>query len=112
MRKRNGGQHSFGNNPFGCAAGETAETENRESNINEVTIDPNVVAAILSNGPEGAAAVPSPHPGECICVPYYQCHNGQIITDGAGIIDIRLKPKKTNGNKDPTPHPRVLEPSP
>jgi len=23
------------------------------------------------------------------CVPYYQCHNGSIITDGAGIIDIR-----------------------
>merc|ERR1711892_332662 len=23
------------------------------------------------------------------CVPYYQCHNGSIITDGAGLIDIR-----------------------
>merc|ERR1712126_263449 len=23
------------------------------------------------------------------CVPYYQCANGSIITDGAGIIDIR-----------------------
>merc|ERR1712001_53633 len=23
------------------------------------------------------------------CVPYYQCHNGTIITDGAGLIDIR-----------------------
>ena len=23
------------------------------------------------------------------CVPYYQCSNGSIITDGAGIIDIR-----------------------
>eukprot|EP00088_Acartia_fossae_P001385 TRINITY_DN1053_c0_g1_i4.p1 TRINITY_DN1053_c0_g1~~TRINITY_DN1053_c0_g1_i4.p1 ORF type:complete len:565 (-),score=223.37 TRINITY_DN1053_c0_g1_i4:192-1886(-) len=24
-----------------------------------------------------------------MCVPYYQCHNGTIITDGAGLIDIR-----------------------
>merc|ERR1712098_424648 len=24
------------------------------------------------------------------CVPYYQCHNGTIITDGAGLIDIRI----------------------
>merc|ERR1711863_53003 len=23
------------------------------------------------------------------CVPYYQCHNGSIITDGGGLIDIR-----------------------
>jgi secreted trypsin-like serine protease len=23
------------------------------------------------------------------CVPYYQCHNGTIITDGTGLIDIR-----------------------
>jgi hypothetical protein len=23
------------------------------------------------------------------CVPYYQCHNGSIITDGKGLIDIR-----------------------
>jgi len=23
------------------------------------------------------------------CVPYYQCNNGEIITDGAGLIDIR-----------------------
>jgi len=23
------------------------------------------------------------------CVPYYQCHNGTIITDGAGLIDVR-----------------------
>lgn len=24
------------------------------------------------------------------CVPYYQCNNGELITDGAGIIDIRI----------------------
>lgn len=27
--------------------------------------------------------------GECECVPYYQCVDGSIITDGTGIIDIR-----------------------
>lgn len=32
----------------------------------------------------------------CICVPYYQCDNGRIVDDGAGIIDPRIKepPKK------------------
>ena len=25
----------------------------------------------------------------CECVPYYQCEEGNIVTDGAGIIDIR-----------------------
>ena len=23
------------------------------------------------------------------CVPYYQCHNGTVLTDGSGLIDIR-----------------------
>ncbi|CAL4077159.1 unnamed protein product [Meganyctiphanes norvegica] len=26
----------------------------------------------------------------CECVPYYQCQDGEIITDGAGLIDIRV----------------------
>ncbi|XP_054156203.1 phenoloxidase-activating factor 2-like, partial [Oppia nitens] len=30
----------------------------------------------------------------CICVPYYQCDDGNIITDGSGIIDPRKIPKK------------------
>ena len=25
----------------------------------------------------------------CTCVPYYQCLDGNIITDGTGLIDIR-----------------------
>ncbi|KAG8177661.1 hypothetical protein JTE90_000347 [Oedothorax gibbosus] len=28
----------------------------------------------------------------CICVPYYQCEDGHIVTDGAGIIDARKRP--------------------
>lgn len=27
--------------------------------------------------------------GEGVCVPYYLCNDGQVVTDGAGIIDIR-----------------------
>ncbi len=31
----------------------------------------------------------------CICVPYYQCQDGNIINDGSGIIDPRnIKPSK------------------
>lgn len=30
-------------------------------------------------------------PDGCICVPYYQCENGKIVTDGVGIIDPRMK---------------------
>ncbi|CAL1298490.1 unnamed protein product [Larinioides sclopetarius] len=29
--------------------------------------------------------------GNCICVPYYQCQDGHIVTDGSGIIDARKK---------------------
>ncbi|GFX80766.1 phenoloxidase-activating factor 2 [Trichonephila clavipes] len=31
--------------------------------------------------------------GNCICVPYYQCQEGHIVTDGAGIIDARKRPE-------------------
>lgn len=48
---------------------------------------------ILSSGPEAAGKY-SPHPGVCVCVPYYLCKEGEIITDGAGIIDIRNKPSR------------------
>lgn len=33
--------------------------------------------------------VPTVSPGQCECVPYYLCNNNTIITDGAGLIDIR-----------------------
>ncbi|XP_018026668.1 phenoloxidase-activating factor 2-like [Hyalella azteca] len=31
-----------------------------------------------------------PGGGSCECVPYYQCKEGEIVTDGEGIIDIRF----------------------
>ncbi|XP_044734747.1 phenoloxidase-activating factor 2-like [Chrysoperla carnea] len=30
--------------------------------------------------------------GDCECVPYYLCKNNTIITDGEGLLDIRMKP--------------------
>ena len=63
--------------------------------ILESQIDPELVAQILSSGPETAGKF-SPHPGVCVCVPYYLCNEGQIVTDGAGIIDIRKKPTANN----------------
>ena len=27
--------------------------------------------------------------GAGVCVPYYLCQDGQVVSDGAGIIDIR-----------------------
>lgn len=75
-----------------------AEIEVAEKNGQD-TIDPVVVSEILSHGPKEAGAGYSPHPGECVCVPVYLCDNGQIVTDGAGIIDIRqLPPRK--GSKE------------
>lgn len=50
-----------------------------------------MVEEILKGGPETAGKF-SPHPGRCVCVPYYLCKEGEIITDGAGIIDIRNRP--------------------
>lgn len=32
---------------------------------------------------------PKTKPDDCECVPYYQCKDGTILTDGTGIIDIR-----------------------
>uniref|UniRef100_A0A1W7RA15 Serine proteinase n=1 Tax=Hadrurus spadix TaxID=141984 RepID=A0A1W7RA15_9SCOR len=29
---------------------------------------------------------------DCVCVPYYQCKEGEIVVDGTGIIDARQKP--------------------
>lgn len=48
-------------------------------------------------GPEAAGKF-SPHPGKCVCVPYYLCKEDQIITDGAGIIDIRMRPTKLDNS--------------
>jgi len=75
-----------------------AEIEVTEKNGQD-KIDPAVVSEILSHGPKEAGAGFSPHPGQCVCVPVYLCDEGQIITDGAGIIDIRQKPRRNGGGK-------------
>ncbi|XP_014260481.1 tryptase-2 isoform X2 [Cimex lectularius] len=41
------------------------------------------------NNKEGGSSVPGSD--KCECVPYYLCANNSIITDGTGILDIRLK---------------------
>jgi len=70
-------------------------------------IDSNIVSQIYNNGPKEAARQPSPHPGQCVCVPYNLCNNGDIITDGAGIIDIRLKPKRPTGRRRRAPQSQL-----
>ena len=39
----------------------------------------------------GDEAVPPQPAGSCRCVPFYQCVDGKIVKDGAGIIDPRVK---------------------
>lgn len=57
----------------------------------------------------------SPPPGKdldkpCECVPYYLCENGTIITDGTGIIDIRIKEEGCEGYLDVCCEDPLLEP--
>lgn len=42
------------------------------------------------------------------CVPYYQCANGTIITDGEGLLDIRLG-QEDNTNNEIHPCPGLFE---
>ncbi|XP_037093941.1 annexin A3-like [Pollicipes pollicipes] len=30
----------------------------------------------------------------CVCVPFYQCEDGRVLTDGAGLLDVRFGPRK------------------
>jgi len=44
------------------------------------------------NNQENSAKSAQPSsPSDCTCVPYYLCQNNSIITDGVGLIDIRVK---------------------
>lgn len=36
-------------------------------------------------------ALPVMNMDDCVCVPYYQCNDKEIITNGKGVIDIRLR---------------------
>lgn len=31
---------------------------------------------------------------DCLCVPFYQCVDGEIVSDGSNIIDPRKKPEE------------------
>ncbi len=42
------------------------------------------------------------------CVPYYQCANGQVITDGEGLLDIRFG-EENNINKEAHPCKGLFE---
>nr|CAD7440786.1 unnamed protein product [Timema bartmani] len=68
--------------------------------------DSNNNAKDNTNNAEEPTRLPSPvessdnNPLKCQCVPYYLCQNNSIITDGVGLIDIRLgfqsPPSSTN----------------
>nr|CAD7434516.1 unnamed protein product [Timema monikensis] len=68
--------------------------------------DSNNNAKDNTNNAEEPTRIPSPvessdnNPLMCQCVPYYLCQNNSIITDGVGLIDIRLgfqsPPSSTN----------------
>ncbi|XP_063222438.1 phenoloxidase-activating factor 2 [Bacillus rossius redtenbacheri] len=50
--------------------------------------------ATLDSSPRTEAGSTAPgayNPLDCECVPYYLCLNNSIITDGVGLIDIRIK---------------------
>merc|ERR1711931_451968 len=94
----------FGNSGFAGGyggGGEAANVVNNQDPNNDVEVIINVVkedtpadhSPASNNDPIDKATVEtSAEYTEQFgyeCVPYYQCHNGTIITDGAGLIDIR-----------------------
>jgi len=100
----------FGNSGFAGGyggAGESANVVNNQDPNNDVEVIINVVkedtpadySPADNNDPIDKATVEANAQFETCaeyteqfgyeCVPYYQCHNGTIITDGAGLIDVR-----------------------
>jgi len=66
--------------------------------------------------PQPVSGIPGIEPtsvsGDCICVPYYQCHadNNTINTDGIGLIDIRINDGQCSSYLDVCcKHPDVVE---
>ena len=61
------------------------------------TIQSTCPAVDSYNSQQGAASAPQVDPNSCDahrsegyeCVPFYQCEDGEIIDDGAGLLDIR-----------------------
>ena len=101
----------FGNSGFGGSYGggeDTAATQQSQTSNNNIGVVVNIVkeegpadyneAAYASEPIDKATVEINADFETCAeytdqfgyeCVPYYQCHNGTIITDGAGLIDIR-----------------------
>lgn len=64
-----------------------------------------------SNYPNRPVNPAGPHTNPCEygeCVPYYQCANGTIITDGEGLLDIRFG-QDDNSNNEKHPCPGLFE---
>lgn len=77
----------------------------------ETTASPTAATTTQSNGRADTDdeirivnhGTPAPQ-RSCICVPYYQCTDeGKINTDGAGILDIRLGPSRSNTTRSSLP---------
>jgi len=104
----------FGNSGFAGGYGGGAEDLSQPKEVTNSGIDGNSIGVVVNivtedapadysdpdpNGPEDKANVEiNAEFDTCAeytdllgyeCVPYYQCHNGTIITDGAGLIDVR-----------------------
>ncbi|XP_058797006.1 phenoloxidase-activating factor 2 [Phymastichus coffea] len=87
-----------GNSPSGEAQRQNVETttQNLDYIISQVFNQPpsnNNLPGGDRTGFPGANGgnFPGAERGGCECVPYYQCQNGSITENGAGIIDIRVQ---------------------
>lgn len=83
---------------------ETTTTASPDKPTEEVRTAVNNDERIVNNGPSDNAGQRSPvepdwaycNFGTGRCVPYYLCREGNIITDGAGLIDIRIGPRRND----------------
>ena len=69
----------------GCQPGQTPRTEPQ---LQELYEELQKIEVIKADGSNKCDFYRETEGFEC--VPYYQCDGGQIITDGAGLIDIRF----------------------
>nr|WGW06500.1 prophenoloxidase activating factor [Macrobrachium nipponense] len=110
----NGGAAAAAANPSGGNAPVANTTETARSNPNPNDRISNVGGAAnvpvpLNDVPAPLNASPAVGDPESYspcnnnlgrCVPYYLCREGNIITDGAGLIDIRIGPNRSGASGD------------